>query len=891
MRLTFLIGLLCCLPTAHAATFINSDFSDPGPALADKNGRVTGTLPKDWHDNSTWANVWINYTTANQGGRACLEINVTRIDDGRAQLLHDLPNLDEEGFYRLTFIARSPTRTGVELSIRDLGPPYQSPWHTQANLGPAWKMTSIDFRLKKYDKPVRFFILPQGVGQVQFAALRLDRLSREELIAELKKQYPEGEPANLINLSTGLLAEHSGWTLGREWSDGDQVKISSDNRTKPARADGVTSKIVAPKGFDMYSAPFEVPLAFESHTASLYVKGSGSFTLGVVGDGRTLATHELKLADDQWHRVETNFMPIFLTKAYVLMLKGTGTFNIDSAQVNIGKTATPFTMRMGCEVHLSLSSDMENPSIRAWFDDEKEEPRLSAIIRGVYPQGASIKATVTHASGQSAPARVPKPGQRYGQIYFDVFPEARYGPFRIQAWAEDAAGKRISPISEVIAYRLHRPRFWGKDAPDSPFGVHTLSINRHNLMAKAVGINWVRLHDSGTRYIGWRYLEPEKGKWVFDDAPLQRYRAGHLMILGALATRTNWATNMEKPRNGYFDQFWQPKSLEDFALYVRAVTSRYKGGTIDTWDVWNEPWNHEWWAVRYDEEKGKKDGRQGYITSEKPQADFARLVDVAVTNAKSSDPSIKVIGVNSTTGQVGRNWSAGIVEAEGQKLPDVYCYHQYTGEANLFPGDAVEKGFRDATGAIAAKLRGGKLDKAVWMSEGSSTAGYIGSGMYQATYPNAADEDVSATGDRLCRYEISLLANGVSKVFLYSMHSHRTFGDGSDWRVLVTEEGALHPSAAAHSNMAWHLEGTTFSRRIELAPGLNAYLFTGGGRSVAVLSPLPGKVIEWPAPAGVNIVDLYGNPMAERSKIGPTISYVSVDGNVEQLAKALTAGR
>jgi len=40
---------------------------------------------------------------------------------------------------------------------------------------------------------------------------------------------------------------------------------------------------------------------------------------------------------------------------------------------------------------------------------------------------------------------------------------------------EDAAGQKLSAENEVVFYRLHRPRYWGKDAPNSFFGTHTLS--------------------------------------------------------------------------------------------------------------------------------------------------------------------------------------------------------------------------------------------------------------------------------------------------------------------------------------------------------------------------------------------------------------------------------
>src|ERR1035437_4823316 len=63
------------------------------------------------------------------------------------------------------------------------------------------------------------------------------------------------------------------------------------------------------------------------------------------------------------------------------------------------------------------------------------------------------------------------------------------------------------------------------------------------------------------------------------------------------------------------------------------------------------------------------------------------------------------------------------------------------------------------------------------------------------------------------------------------------FGESSDCRVLTTEEGYLEPSGAAHSAMAWLIEDTHFKRSLELAQGVQAYVFEGKGRSVAVLMP------------------------------------------------------
>ena len=119
-----------------------------------------------------------------------------------------------------------------------------------------------------------------------------------------------------------------------------------------------------------------------------------------------------------------------------------------------------------------------------------------------------------------------------GQVGYDAFPDRPLGQFRIEAWVEDSSGNRISSFNELLVTRIRRPRHWNEDAPDSPFGIHMGSTTRHHMLAKAIGINWTRLHDAGCAYTCWSFLEPHEGQWTFKDEDIARYRAHHISILG-----------------------------------------------------------------------------------------------------------------------------------------------------------------------------------------------------------------------------------------------------------------------------------------------------------------------------------------------------------------------
>jgi hypothetical protein len=185
----------------------------------------------------------------------------------------------------------------------------------------------------------------------------------------------------------------------------------------------------------------------------------------------------------------------------------------------------------------------------------------------------------------------------------------------------------------------------------------------------------------------------------------------------------------------------------------------------------------------------------------------------------------------------------------------------------------VEKGFAHATGAITDRV--GRIPKQVWMTEGSGVSGRIGNGLYQKVVHS--EEDVIASSDQSTRFVVSLLANGVKKVFLYSMHAHSHFGRASEWRVLVTEDGYPHPSAAAHAAMAWHLESRQFVERVKLAEEVYGYVFAGPDGRVTVIAGRPGANLNYTLPKveGARYADLFGNPLAPGSKLGRTVVYWS----------------
>ena len=795
--------------------------------------------------------------------------------------MHGLPGMEKEkGYYRLTFTARS--LTGVSLGVRDIGAPYS----TLSSFSPAtdgqWRDFSYDFRLSPHPQELGLFIYMAGNGSLDLQKLKLIKLSEQDLIAEIKAKYPEAGSGNLVNVSAFPLGLQSGWSIDRDYSDGDQVQVDSDAKVPGPNGWPALRINATAKGIRVYSAPFAVPWSFETHVLSLSVRGDWDGSLIVTGgNGQVCAQLPLTLSGDQWQRVELPFKPVLLAPSHTLRLEGKGTLWLDGLQVEHASKATAYAPQKPMEVSLALPAS-DAASARVQFADEPTKIQFAVV--GEVP-GAVLKTRLVTMYGDEKllpPIQVDSVSS--GLIDYEPFASHNLGPYRLEAWVEDASGQRVSPYNEIVFYRLHRPRYWGKDAPHSFFGTHTLSTNRHLTMAKAVGVNWVRLHDAGTEYIGWSFLEPEKGKWQFRDADLQRYRDHHLKILGLLSTSPGWASNLGKPATGYFDRYLEPLNMDDWANAVRTIVSHHRG-LIDSYEIWNEPWGSSFWSFKIDPKHGPNWNDQ-FVPSDTPSKDYAQLQKVAYGAAHDVFPEVTIVGFNTYGAENGTKWTKDVLEFGGIETCDAVSYHHYENGLTGFPNDPTEKAYNAAVGPILEKL--GRVPKPVWMSEGAPLSGDVSNGFYRYTLPYENGNDNWRIANRMARFVITRKANGETHEFLYTMHGHSTFGGSVEWTTLVTADGFLHPSAAAHSALAWLLEDTDFVKRVTLAEGVYAYLNSGPNRAVAAITSGPTHAAyELPTAAGVQLLDLFGNSLAAGTAIDDHVHYVQCNAGLAKLQAAL----
>ena len=863
---------------------------DPVQSWHDVNsnsGRIKGQLPSGWSDDSGWAQVWASYRKDSFQGTDFLHVSIEKIvlrDGGgdRQQLGFDtlIGNPDPRKVYRLTFKARSLTGAAPSFILRMRSSPWTYFWTRQEALSSEWKSCDYKIQISLGDKqpgPMGLWIACDGAGQYDIADLSLTPLSPAALLASLQDSFSNREPANLMRDSVFPLGLQSGWSLWRSVSD-DTVHIASVQEP----GDALPFLRVGGPDVRLWGEPFQAYAPDCGHLVKLKVRGSGHWAFEVKAFGKRLGLTacDLKAA---WQDVEVAYKPALLENMQQLFIAGAGVLEL--AGIVAGREVQARAVQAGVrpEVALALpSSDASGARIQ--FADEPAAIEFAAVSA---PTGATLRATITPVQGASwplAPIALQGGALERGRLALDP---GRMGSFRVETWIEKD-GAILSPVNELILHRLHRPRGWGRDMPDSPFGVHCQEVPRQIAMAKAVGINWVRLHDAGLDLVGWAFLEPAKGQWKFRDAEIARYRKGNLEILAELGTAPGWASHLStatnKGSNAYFQKYFQPLNNADYAHYVTTLATRYKG-VIRAWDVWNEPWIKSWWAVDFDPKTGAR-------TSDRPGEDFARLMATACQAVKAVDPNMRVAGFNTTDIlQIGQPWTASVLAAGGLDACDVIDYHAYTKEPLGFPGDFVANGFQLTMQPIVDRCGG--LPKRVWMTEGSPVPYLIHNGLMKRTTLGATTDDNVLIADRLCKYLASLLSCGVEKVFLYSMACQTGEFESSpaDWRILTTDDGQLHPSGAALAQFAWLIEGLTFNRSVRLGDNACAYIFSDGTRTVAAISGRPdcGRTPLQKLPSGIEALDLFGNSIVGEPCYDGRMFFLQGETTPQALARALAA--
>jgi hypothetical protein len=142
-----------------------------------------------------------------------------------------------------------------------------------------------------------------------------------------------------------------------------------------------------------------------------------------------------------------------------------------------------------------------------------------------------------------------------------------------------------------------------------------------------------------------------------------------------------------------------------------------------------------------------------------------------------------------------------------------------------------------------------------------------------------------------CRYLLSALAAGVKRIFPYSDAFYRYTLFSPQFPVLLSADGFPTPTLAAFSNFAWLLEDRAFVKNIPLGHGVWAYLFSGRGASVAVISGRADGAWSLRIPKETKALDILGNEILGEATYQGRLMYLTSEASPDTLEKAISPAR
>ena len=807
------VALSCACAAQAAETLLDVDFSTASKRVEGSHtGFFQGVLPEGVGDNySSWSAGRCTTSLQEEDGVKFLRFT-SDTSKGIVQFAVNCPKVTLPGFFRLTVKGRvrgNPLGLGLRLNPA----PYTS--FSQHQFGsPDWSEQTYLFHVtQKAEKNVGLYLYPSR-GETDLRRIVLEKVDRADIV----RSIPRPPSTQRVFVSRRfLLGLPNGWNDDRDTFTALVTAVSDPDTSTPV----LRLSSESDKHLTVWGEPFQTSDPYAPHVVSLRCRGTGNWSAQVVTDKRwVIKTEKLKL-DAAWRTVVFPFRPNDLARAFAVKFQGSGELFIDDLRVGIGTETPPRPFAASCAL-APVGGEIAGMT-RIWFTDES--PRIAWAVADA-PAGAVLRLSLADLYGRTAPfADIPLKGGAFEKGEFDPSKAVagRTGQFRVTAEVV-AGGARASAPDEFVFTRIARPLGWGRDMPDSPFGVHMEPRPGTIAAMKACGINWTRFHDAATFCTGWWKLEEEKGKWTFHDADIARFRAGHIKIFAQLGTAPAWATHygdLGCKNMGYFEKYLRPVDTNAWLNYVTTVVRRYRG-VIDEYFVWNEPWGR-WWQSAADIK---------YYDKDRAAQDFGAFQAMTYKAVKAVDPKIVVSGFNTYASGGGATWSAGVAEGGGWETSDVVDYHVYTPALRARRGDAdyAALAFRPILAAHP-----GLNGKKIYMSEGQGTStgstannGPM-SGLYDRLVPWKAETaaEMARRADATCRYTLSLLAAGDARIFLYTAHGYSGLVSPPSYTILVGADGYPLPALAAYAFFTRALEGCAFAGKEDSGASGCVYAFHG----------------------------------------------------------------
>ena len=842
-------------------------YKEVGP-LGDTKASVSGSIPQEFTEDTSWADVDVIYTPVTEAvfaGEKSLRVEVIDVKSGYAQLRLDQFPASSENYLDLSFAIKSTSMAPFTVAIRENKIPFTKYWQTTAQGAPEWKTVQELIPPIPDDLDAELVIELSRPGLYEFDNLKI--------VATPKDIIEQGEQVagNLLLNSSFPFGFQRPWR-GNTGVNNGLVHLTDESVIGPTGQPAM--KILGTERHEFIKFPFKGKPG-SKHTLSFWAK-SGQHGTGVAARIGP-PSEQLWIGDwgsnhiltTEWQRISHTVMLPFHADGFYevqIYVRTADTMWVDGLMVEVADEMNDFQRAAPVELTVIPTHGVEN-NHNLFFQGEPISVNVGMM--GDRPEGSKlvVRTEPFHYDVDEVVNELPIAGEGNRElkidIPFDILGLAEFGTAYIRFQVVDAEGEPLSKLSETTVHVVREPRGWGKFIHNSPFGTHVAANEGMITTGKRLGFNWVRSFQ-----MGWMSIQKEEGgpfDWTKLDQLVGWWRKNHLEVLGIYGHTPNWANmtgGQRVPGAGFKERMFAVRDshLDDWANYAAKLSERYED-VIRVYETWNEPFLAGFLLKDYKDGRSIHADPEMYFKMTKAVHDRLEADGIDVDLAWNFGPHYPD----------GTSFDQTLADMGMFDLHDVVTYHSYERNLGGYLGDPYEQMIEIMQDF---KAKNGKPGKTLWNSESGP-----GGGHQHNIYPTIPITNMSGMQLHYAKYMSrawnSMLANGVERNYIYFLN------DGGYWRPnydLMQPDGSVSPHLVAFSNLAWHIEGKTFVEIVPLSESFHAYVYEGPEGVAVSMVPRELGTLQLPGVGkGWRFSDLFGNEL-----VGDSISmdfWIHVEGD------------
>jgi hypothetical protein len=832
---------------------------------------ITGSLPEGWEEDSSWADVTVNYRAQMLNpftGDRSLRAEIREVRQGVVQFRVPGVRVQPSHLIRMRIPVRSEDNLTATVALRKRGEPWTLYWESTLPARPEWGVVELLASVREVDPEAVLMFSSHNPGTLEIGDFELEYLTPQQALAG---QSFEG---NLLHNSSFPLGLTAPWAVGANGTTPEHLRPDPEN---PGPS-GLPSLRLVPHRYEgrammQITAPF-IGRPGEPHTISFWAKSErpGMLVHMRMGPPREQLwrgpwQRDIQLTTE-WQRYEfTVELPPAPDMLYLARITShaDGVFWLDQVMVEQADSAGEFQLTGPVEVYAVPE--------REWGLSFEDEPLTARVkLHGETDRVARVNVDVLDLYGEY----LEQPPLEPGQTEVTLTGIDTLGSFLVTLTAVDAEGQRLGHPAEVLLHRVRKPRKWGQTAFDSAFGTHVASSPTATRMGKALGFNWNRMHYK----FNWTAFQRPDGSWNFDraDEQIAPHKENDLLILthfGGVPAHYSVQTPDWEGASPWWRMNAAPRmdAMDQFEEYARRLLE-HAGDYLQAVETWNEPFLAGFFVGNI---------VNGRPVRERPEvlAEMNRRARAAVEASGYSGYLLWNIGPH--YGDSERQFDEAARDLSAADAVDGLTLHRYTNARLAFPGDQ----FAQDLAVIHDVFSDHPSSSIIWNSEGGHGLSEVFN-LYRNIPPFGHRARIDAQASQYVRYFLSNFAAGVEKVFIYTWYPQ----DGwlSNYGYLNVD-GMLSHIAPATSNMAWQLEGKHFAEAGDLHDGIHAHVYEGEEENTVVLLPTGrGEAVLHHKVSGVRMEDVWGNPVEAPRNFVTGLLYLSAPGlTLEQAGQLVNA--